>query len=93
MAETVEDKLNSLVARVGKVRRWLVALAILKVAALCLIFVSVYIGVYAWLDHRLNFDEIGRIIAFTLLIASLAFLLGGLVGSIISAIMLFIPGA
>jgi len=83
MAETVEDKLNSLVARVGKVRRWLVALAILKVAALCLIFVSVYIGVYAWLDHRLNFDEIGRIIAFTLLIASLAFLLYRLTKSLL----------
>ncbi|GAI04240.1 unnamed protein product, partial [marine sediment metagenome] len=31
--------LDALVARVGKVRRWLVTLAVLKVAALCLIFV------------------------------------------------------
>ncbi len=75
MAENVEEKLNALVARVGKVRRWLVTLAILKVAAMCLIFVSVFTGFYAWLDHRLNFDEIARITAFILLVAGLAFLL------------------
>jgi len=75
MAENVEEKLNALVARVGKVRRWLVTLAILKVAALCLIFVSVFTGFYAWLDHRLNFDEMARITAFILLAAGLAFLL------------------
>jgi hypothetical protein len=75
MPENVEEKLNALVARVGKVRRWLMALAILKVAAMCLIFVSVFIGFYAWLDHRLNFDEIARITAFILLVAGLAFLL------------------
>jgi len=75
MVENVEDKLDALVARVGKVRRWLVTLAILKVAALCLIFVSVFTGFYAWLDHRLNFDEIARITAFILLVAGLAFLL------------------
>ncbi|MGB2863876.1 MAG: hypothetical protein WBC05_11170 [Sedimentisphaerales bacterium] len=75
MAENVEDKLNALVARVGKVRRWLMTLAILRVAALCLIFVSVFTGFYAWLDHRLNFDEIARIAAFILLVAGLAFLL------------------
>ena len=75
MSENVEEKLNALVARVGKVRRWLVTLAILKVAALCLIFVSVFTGFYAWLDHRLNFDEMARIAAFILLVAGLAFLL------------------
>ena len=75
MAENVEEKLNALVARVGKVRRWLVTIAILKVAALCLIFVSVFTGFYAWLDHRLNFDEIARIISFILLIAGLVYLL------------------
>lgn len=67
--------LDALVARVGKVRRWLVTLAVLKVAALCLIFVSVYVGVYAWLDHRLNFDEVGRIIAFVLLLAGFVLIL------------------
>ena len=75
MAENAEDKLNALVARVGKVRRWLMMLAVLKIAALCLIFVSVFTGFYAWLDHRLNFDEIARITAFILLVAGLAFLL------------------
>ncbi|MHC4555791.1 MAG: hypothetical protein ACYTFW_01685 [Planctomycetota bacterium] len=75
MAKNVEDKLNALVARVGKVRRWLVSLAILKVAALCLIFVSVYVCVYAWLDHQFNFGEIGRIIAFILLVAGIVLLL------------------
>jgi len=75
MADNVEVKLDALVARVTKVRRWLVALAVLKIAALCLIFVSVYVGVYAWLDHRKNFDEIGRIIAFILLLTGLVLLL------------------
>jgi hypothetical protein len=42
---------------------------------LCLIFVSVFTGFYAWLDHWLNFDEIARITAFILLVAGLAFLL------------------
>lgn len=86
MAGIVEDKLSALVARVGKVRRWLVTLAILKVAALCLIFVSGYVSVYAWLDHRLNFDEIGRIIAFALLITGVAFLLYRLTKSLLGHI-------
>ncbi len=86
MAENVEDKLNALVARVGKVRRWLVTLAILRVAALCLIFVSVFTGFYAWLDHRLNFDEIARITAFILLVAGLAFLLRRLTKLLLSHI-------
>jgi len=88
MAENVEDPsnagfrskpavggLDALVTRVAKVRRWLVALAVLKVAALCLLFVSMYVGVYAWLDHRRNFDEIGRTIAFILLLAGFVLLL------------------
>jgi hypothetical protein len=75
MAESVQEELNALVARVGKVRRWLMALAVLKVTALCLIFVSVYVGIYAWLDHRVNFEEAGRIIAFVLLVGGLGFLL------------------
>jgi len=74
MAQTAQEKLDSLVLRVKKVRRWLVTLAVLRVAALCLIFVSAYIGVYAWLDHRFNFDQTGRIAALFLLIAGLAVL-------------------
>jgi len=75
MPETAEDKLNALVGRVGKVRRWLAALAIMRIAALCLIFTSVYIGVYAWLDHRLNFGQHGRVIALILLLTGIAGLL------------------
>jgi len=75
MPENIEDKLNALVGRVGKVRRWLVTLAILKIAALCLVFASAYIGVYAWLDHRLNFGELGRITALILLLSGLGLLL------------------
>jgi len=86
MAENVEDKLNALVARVGKVRRWLVTLAILRVAALCLIFVSVFTGFYAWLDHRLNFDEIARITAFVLLVGGIVFLLRRLTKLLLSHI-------
>jgi hypothetical protein len=84
MAENVEEKLNALVWRVGKVRRWLMTLAILKVAALCFIFVSVFIGFYAWLDHRFIFNETGRIIAFVMLIAGLAVLLHRLTKLLIS---------
>jgi hypothetical protein len=84
MAENVEEKLNALVWRVGKVRRWLVTLAILKVAALCFIFVSVFIGFYAWLDHRFVFNETARIIAFITLIAGLAILLHRLTKLLIS---------
>ncbi|MBN1806352.1 MAG: hypothetical protein JW837_13975 [Sedimentisphaerales bacterium] len=78
MSENIEEKLDALVARVTKVRRWLVALAVLRIAALGLVFISVYIGVYAWLDHRWNFNEIGRVIAFVLLLAGLIFLLARL---------------
>ncbi|MHC4430725.1 MAG: hypothetical protein ACYTBS_02685, partial [Planctomycetota bacterium] len=75
MPESTDDKLNALVGRVGKVRRWLVTLAIMKIAALCLILVSVYIGIYAWLDHRINFGHRGRVIALILLLAGIAALL------------------
>jgi hypothetical protein len=86
MAENVEEKLNALVWRVAKVRRWLMVLAILKVAAICFIFVSVFIGFYAWLDHRFIFDQTGRIIAFIMLIAGLAVLLHRLIKLLISHI-------
>lgn len=75
MDKTIENKLNILVARVKRVRRWLMALVVLKIAALCLIFVSVYVGIYVWLDHRLNFGTGGRITGFTLLLAGIALLL------------------
>ena len=76
MPESTDDKLNALVERVGKVRRWLAVLAVMKIAALCLIFASVYIDVYACLDRRVNFGQRGRVIALVLLIAGTAGLLG-----------------
>ena len=79
MSEIIDSKLNSLVAKVHKVRRWLLALAILKVAAICLIFVSVYVGIYIWLDHRIHFGENSRVVAFILLVGGVAFLLYRLV--------------
>ncbi len=75
MTGNVEDKLNTLVERVGKVRQWLVALAILRVAALSLVFVSAYIALYALLDHRLNFDQLARALALLVLVAGVAALL------------------
>ncbi len=86
MSETAEDKLNSLVGRVGRVRRWLVALAILKVGALSMLFASAYIGVYAWLDHRLNFGEIGRVIALVFLLSGLGLLLHRLTRLLLSRV-------
>ncbi|UCG46468.1 MAG: hypothetical protein JSU94_13295 [Phycisphaerales bacterium] len=75
MTGNVDEKLNALVERVGKVRRWLVALAVLRVAALSLVFVSAYIALYALLDHRLNFDQVARTVALLVLIAGVAGLL------------------
>ena len=86
MPETTQDKLDALVERVGKVRRWLAALAIMRIAALCLIFTSVYIGVYAWLDHRLNFGQRGRVIALILLLAGIAGLLHRLTKLLLSRV-------
>ncbi len=75
MAKNIENKLDILVARVKRVRQWLMALVVLKIAALCLIFLSVYVGIYVWLDHRMNFGTGGRITGFTLLVAGIALLL------------------
>jgi hypothetical protein len=69
---SIDNKMNLLVARVSKVRRWLAAIAIFKVAAVCMLFVCGYIGVYIWLDHRLNFGGLERIIALLLLVAGAA---------------------
>ena len=86
MAESAQEKLEALVARIKKVRRWLLALAILKVAGLSTVFVSGYIGVYAWLDHHVNFGMFGRITAFLLLLAGSAFLLYKLARYLVSHI-------
>jgi len=86
MAETAQEKLEALVGRIKKVRRWLLALAILKVAGLSTVFVSGYIGVYAWLDHHVNFGMFGRITAFLLLLAGSAFLLYKLARYLVSQV-------
>ncbi|MFC1781332.1 hypothetical protein ACFLZ8_03615 [Planctomycetota bacterium] len=74
MTDNVKHKLDALAARIIKVRRWLIAIALLKVIAYCLLFASAYIGIYAWLDHRFNFGGAGRIIAFILLITGILLL-------------------
>jgi hypothetical protein len=83
MAEIAEEKLKMLVGQIRRVRQWLLALAILKVVALSMIFVIVYTGVYAWLDHWINFGVLARTIAFVLLIAGFAFLLHTLARSLV----------
>ncbi len=75
MDVTIDRKLDILLTRVSKVRRWLAAIAILKVIAICLLFASGYIGIYIILDHYLNLGILARITAFVLLISSAGFLL------------------
>ncbi|MBN2589388.1 MAG: hypothetical protein JXA96_05975, partial [Sedimentisphaerales bacterium] len=70
----INEELDFLVSRVAKVRKWLAAIAILKTAAICLLFACIYIGGYIILDHRFNFSLPGRLIAFFLLAGSTAFL-------------------
>ncbi len=69
MATDAETILNDLIARVGRVRRWLLALSALKIAALGLAFVSLYVGLYAWVDHHVRFGRLGRVSAFVLFVA------------------------
>ncbi len=72
MAAGVDDILNDLIARVGRVRRWLFVLSTLRVAAAGLAGVSLYIGVYAWLDHRIHFGVLGRVSALVVFVAMIA---------------------
>ncbi len=69
MATGVDDILNDLISRVGRVRRWLLALSVLRIAALGLACVSLYVGAYAWLDHRVHFGTLGRASSLVLFIA------------------------
>jgi len=75
MAVNIQNRMEVLVVRVGKVRRWLAAIAVLKVAAICMVFACGYIGAYVWLDHQFNFGFFGRIIALLLLIIGSAFVI------------------
>ncbi len=72
MGIDVETILNDLIARVGRVRRWLLALGALRIAATGLAFVSLYIGLYAWLDHHLQFGRVARVSAFLLFVGMIA---------------------
>src|SRR5512139_1967513 len=72
MATGVDDILNDLIARVGRVRRWLLALSAMRVAAVGLAGVSLYVGAYAWLDHRVHLGTLGRTSALVLFIAMIA---------------------
>lgn len=75
MGQTVEEQLERLVGKVAKVRRWLVTLAVLKVAVWCMVCVSAYIGIYAWLDHLFNFQPLGRFMALILMLGGLTSLI------------------
>ncbi len=86
MGQTAEEKLDRLVGKVAKVRRWLVTLAVLKVAVWCMVCVSAYIGIYAWLDHLFNFQQLGRFMALILMLGGLACLIWWLTKSLVKHI-------
>jgi hypothetical protein len=75
MIDTTEQKLEALVQRVGKVRWWLVMLAILKVAAVSMGFMSIYLIGYALLDHYVHIGVPGRLIAFILFFVGMLYLI------------------
>ncbi len=72
MTTDAETTLNDLIARVGRVRCWLLALSALKIVAVGLASVSLYIGLYAWVDHHVRFGRFGRVSAFVLFVAMIA---------------------
>lgn len=72
MAADADNILDDLIARIARVRHWLVALGVLKTAAIGLACVCLYIGLYAWLDHHAHFGHSGRLAALLLLIVLLA---------------------
>jgi len=74
MAGDVEEILKGLIARVDKVKRWLIALGVLRTAALGLACVSIYVALYSWIDHRVHFSHSARLLALALLVALLGFL-------------------
>ncbi len=72
MASGIDDILNDLIARVRRVRSWLLALSALRIAAIGLACVSAYIGLYAWLDHHVHFGTFGRVLSLALFVAMIA---------------------
>jgi len=69
MVTGIDDILNDLIARVRRVRAWLLALSALRIAAVGLACVSAYIGLYAWLDHHVHFGTLGRVLSLALFLA------------------------
>lgn len=67
--------LNELVARVAKVRKRLVSLVVLRSLAIIFFSVSVYILLFAWLDHRNHFGTVTRCVALLIFIVITASLL------------------
>jgi chaperonin cofactor prefoldin len=74
MAAKAEKILDDLIGRVARVRHWLVALGVLKTAAAGLGCVCLYVGLYAWIDHRAHFGHASRLLALLVLIVLLAML-------------------
>ncbi len=72
MSSDVDDILNHLIARVHRVRCWLLALGVLKSAAVGLACLCAYIGLYAWIDHHAHFNHWGRLTALLVLFLLLA---------------------
>src|SRR4030042_4142330 len=72
MGSAVADILNSLIARVNRVRCWLTALGALKSATVGLACICAYIGLYAWIDHHAHFNQWGRLTALFILVLLLA---------------------
>ncbi len=72
MSSDVDDILNRLIARVHGVRCWLLALGVLKSAAVGLACLCAYIGLYAWIDHHAHFNHWGRLMALLVLLLLLA---------------------
>jgi hypothetical protein len=74
MSTYSEDALNGLIARLGKVRRWLLALGVLRTATVWLVAILLYVDLYVVLDHRLHFGRPGRVAALAGLVTILAIL-------------------
>ncbi|MHC4713666.1 MAG: hypothetical protein ACYTAN_10420 [Planctomycetota bacterium] len=82
MNSKVRTALTNLVKRVSKVRRWLVALAVLTTAAAGFLFVTLYVAAYSVLDHYLRMGTVGRCISLALFAAGLAYILWRLLKSL-----------
>jgi len=69
MPDNAAHILSELVTRVAKVRKRLVSLVLLRSLALIFFSVSIYIMLFAWLDHRTHFGTGARCVALVILVA------------------------